>query len=82
MWKVSLYIIFHFVYNFLLYLNSLRFEEAAESYTHILTADTDKIIINLKGGPISNIDGPLEVVQKFIAEQVIRYFCLKIKLLS
>lgn len=48
---------------------------------HILTANTDKIIINLKGGPINNIDGPIEVLQKFIAEQVIKYFYLKIKLI-
>uniref|UniRef100_A0A2S2R2K0 non-specific serine/threonine protein kinase n=1 Tax=Sipha flava TaxID=143950 RepID=A0A2S2R2K0_9HEMI len=47
-----------------------KFEEAAESYMHLLTANTDKIIINLKGGPINNIDGPIEVLQKFIAEQL------------
>lgn len=50
-----------------------RFEEAAESYTHLVTLNTDKIIINLKGGPINNIEGPLEVLQKFIVEQVTIY---------
>lgn len=50
-----------------------RFEEAAESYTHLVTLNTDKIIINLKGGPINNIEGSLEVLQKFIVEQVIIY---------
>lgn len=39
----------------------------------MLTSNTDKIIINLRGGSINGIEGPLEVLQKFIAEQVIKY---------
>lgn len=41
---------------------------------HMLTVTPDKLIINLKGGPINSIEGPLEILQKFIAEQVIIYF--------
>lgn len=40
---------------------------------HMLTANSDKIIINLKGGLINNIESSLEVLQKFIIEQVIKY---------
>lgn len=40
----------------------------------MLTANIDKLIINLKAGSINNIDGPSEILQKFIAEQVISYF--------
>lgn len=39
----------------------------------MLTANLDKLIINVKGGPLNNIDGPSEILQKFIAEQVISY---------
>lgn len=49
-----------------------RFEEAAESYVLMLT-NTDQIIINLNSGPINNIEGSVEVLQKFIIEQVIKY---------
>lgn len=44
---------------------------------HILTTNSDKIIINLKGGLINNIEGSLEVLQKFIIEQVIKYISFK-----
>lgn len=37
----------------------------------MLTTSSDKMIINLSGDSISNIEGPLEVLQKFIVEQVI-----------
>ncbi|VVC40721.1 Hypothetical protein CINCED_3A013789 [Cinara cedri] len=47
-----------------------KFEEAAESYMQLLTASPDKIIINLKGGTLNNIEGPVEVLQKFTAEQL------------
>ncbi|XP_050421824.1 serine/threonine-protein kinase SMG1 [Adelges cooleyi] len=47
-----------------------KFEEAAESYVHMLTDSSDKIIINLKNVPIHDINGPMEVLQKFIAEQL------------
>lgn len=40
----------------------------------MLTTNIDKLIINLKGGSLNNIEGPSEVLQKFIAEQVINYF--------
>lgn len=59
-------------------LNFYRFEEAAESYMQLLTASPDKIIIHLTGGAMNNIDSSVEVVQKFTAEQVIKYLCLKI----
>lgn len=36
----------------------------------MLTTNTDKIIINLRGGPLNNIEGPSEILQKFITEQV------------
>lgn len=49
-----------------------RFEEAAESYVLMLT-NTNTIIINLKSGPINNIEGAVDVLQKFIIEQVIKY---------
>lgn len=54
-----------------IYLYSFRYEEAAESYMHMLTANIDKLIINLKGDSINNIEGSLEILQKFIVEQVI-----------
>lgn len=40
---------------------------------HLLTTNSDQIIIYLKGGgsSVDNIEGPLEVLQKFIIEQVI-----------
>lgn len=40
----------------------------------MLTTNSDKMIINLNGGSINSIEGPLEVLQKFIVEQVIKYF--------
>jgi len=47
---------------------------------HLLTTNSDQIIIYLKsgGGSINNIEGPLEVLQKFIIEQV----CYKIILIK
>ncbi|CAI6351779.1 unnamed protein product [Macrosiphum euphorbiae] len=49
-----------------------KFEEAAESYMNLLTTSSDQIIIYLKGGggSINNFEGPLEVLQKFIIEQL------------
>jgi len=49
---------------------------------HILTTNSDQIIIYLKGGggSINNIEGPLEVLQKFIIEQVNYTFILKLSL--
>lgn len=39
----------------------------------MLTTNSDQIIVYLKSGSgsINNIEGPLEVLQKFIIEQVI-----------
>lgn len=39
---------------------------------NLLTTSSDQIIIYLKGGggSVNNIEGPLEVLQKFIIEQV------------
>lgn len=45
----------------------------------MLTTNTDEMIISLKGGLINNIEGPLEVLQKFTVEQVIKYVLFKIK---
>ncbi|XP_050541278.1 serine/threonine-protein kinase SMG1 [Daktulosphaira vitifoliae] len=47
-----------------------KFEEAAECYIHILTGNSEELIINLKNNHSQNIDGSLMVLQKFISEQL------------
>lgn len=63
--------------NLFVYLYLFRYEEAAESYMHMLTINPDKIIINLKSGSINNIESSIEVLQKFIVEQVIYLILIK-----
>lgn len=48
----------------------------------MLTTNSDQIIVYLKGGcgSIDNIEGPLEVLQKFIIEQVINTIIFKLSL--
>ncbi len=47
----------------------------------MLTTNSDQIIVYLKGGgsSINNIEGPLEVLQKFIIEQVINTIIFKLR---
>lgn len=49
---------------------------------NLLTTSSDQIIIYLKGGggSINNFEGPLEVLQKFIIEQVYNTIIFKLNL--